>query len=166
MLFNVLSPFAYTIDADTFAVAAKDFVERQRNLDITRIILADRFKNTMRADIAYKYDNGNIVAGISLAPTVYPTYPYGVGVSPVGVGVSPMGVSSVGVSPVGVSPAGMLHQTADGTQLLPVNNNVAAVGVQGSIASPVGMIAPAVAHGVGYPGAMFTQQGLNKKQKN
>ena len=145
MLFDVLSPFAYTIDADTFAVAAKDFVQRQRNLDITRIILADRFKNTYRADIAYKYDNGNIVAGISLAPTVYPTYPYGMG-------VAPMGVAPMGVSPMGVSPAGMLHQTADGTQLLPINNNnVAAVGVQGSIASPVGMIAPAVAHGVGYP---------------
>ena len=58
MLFNVLSPFAYTIDADTFAVAAKDFVERQRNLDITRIILADRFNNAMRADVAYTVRDG------------------------------------------------------------------------------------------------------------
>ena len=50
MIFNVLSPLAVSIDANTFSDAAKRFVEMQRNLDITRLILADRFKNTMRAE--------------------------------------------------------------------------------------------------------------------
>ena len=64
MLFNVLSPLAVGIDANTFSDAAKRFVEMQRNLDITRIILADRFNNAMRADVAYTVRDGNVVAGI------------------------------------------------------------------------------------------------------
>ena len=52
-LFNVLSPFAVSIDADKFSSAAKKFVEMQRSLDITRLILADRFNNTMKADVVY-----------------------------------------------------------------------------------------------------------------
>ena len=41
--FNIISPFAYTIDADSFADAAKRFVTLQRRLDITKLILATLF---------------------------------------------------------------------------------------------------------------------------
>ena len=81
MLFNVLSPFAVNgafvgIDATSFKDAAKRFVTLQRNLDINKLILADRFNNAMKADIAYTIKDGNVVAGISLTPTIYSRTPY------------------------------------------------------------------------------------------
>ena len=136
MFFNVLSPFAFGLEAETFAEAAKNFVVMQRNLDITRLILADRFKNTMRADIAYTVKGDDVVAGISLMPTIYPTYPSVV--SPgVGVGVGGLGVG-VGVP---VKPAGLIKQTDQGQLLLPINNNNNNIGLAGV------NLAPTLAHG-------------------
>jgi hypothetical protein len=163
MLFNVLSPLAVGIDANTFSDAAKRFVEMQRNLDITRIILADRFNNAMRADVAYTMRDGNVVAGISLTPTIYPRTPYPVGPGLVSPGLIGPAISNPGlvgtVSPVNslgmpMQPAGLIRTTSDGQQVLPVNNgNLAVGGVN------VGLgFSPTLAHGYMVP-------GLNKKEK-
>ena len=106
----------------------------QRNLDITRIILADRFNNAMRADVAYTVRDGNVVAGISLMPTIYPRglYPAVATTSP-NMGY-PVGAGLVGaVSPVNalgmpVQPAGLIR-TTDGQQVLRKQNNIAVGGV-------------------------------------
>ena len=132
MVFHVLSPYAVSIDADTFSAAAKRFVELQRNLDITRLILADSSKNTMSADIAYTVRDGNVVAGISLRPTIYPNMPYSVnpyGVNPYGVGPGLVGaVSPVNSLGLPVQPAGLVKTTSDGQQVFPINNDNIAVG--------------------------------------
>lgn len=173
MLFNVLSPLAVGIDANTFSDAAKRFVEMQRNLDITRIILADRFNNAMRADVAYRVRDGNVVAGISLTPTVYPTMPYPAVATtspympyPVGAGlvgsVNPM--NSLGMP---IKPAGLIKTTAEGQQVLPVKDGNLAVGgvnanLMGVGVNPLGVgfgYAPTMAHGI------MTPTGLNKKSK-
>lgn len=160
MLFNVLSPFAVPIDANTFSDAAKRFVEMQRNLDITRIILADRYKNAMRADIAYTMRDGNVVAGISLTPTIYPRTPYPVGPYPVGAGVVGA-VSPVNSFGMPIQPAGLIKTTSDGQQVLPIKDgNVAVGGVNMGLGIGAGYF-PTMAHGFG--GYMTT--GLNKKEK-
>ena len=170
MLFNVLSPLAVGIDADTFSDAAKRFVTMQRNLDITRIILADRFNNAMRADVAYTVRDGNVVAGISLTPTIYPSYPAVATTSPsmpYPVGVNPLGVGGVVGGVMGVQPAGLVRTTSEGQQVLPVKDgNLAVGGVNANLAvgvNPLGF-APTLAHGFGVPGVMTTA-GLNKKSK-
>ena len=153
MLFNVLSPLAVGIDANTFSDAAKRFVEMQRNLDITRIILADRFNNAMRADVAYTVRNGNVVAGISLMPTIYPRGPYPAVATTSPHMPYPVGAGLVGtvspVNPLGVpiQPAGLIKTTSNGQQVLPVNNNNLAVGgVNMGVGVGVGF-APSIAHG-------------------
>tara|TARA_B100001121_G_C18700175_1_gene627157 strand:+ start:11741 stop:12220 length:480 start_codon:yes stop_codon:yes gene_type:complete len=146
MLFNVLSPLAVGIDANTFSDAAKRFVEMQRNLDITRIILADRFNNAMRADVAYTIRDGNVVAGISLMPTIYPRTPYPAVVTTNPNMPYPVGAGLVGtVSPF--QPAGLIKTTSDGQQVLPINNNNVAVGGV-NMGLGVGMgFSPTLAHG-------------------
>ena len=155
MLFNVLSPLAVGIDANTFSDAAKRFVEMQRNLDITRIILADRFHNAMRADVAYTVRDGNVVAGISLMPTIYPRTPYPAVVTnnpgmPYPVGAGLVGAVSP-VNPLGVpvQPAGLIKTTSDGQQVLPVKDgNLAVGGVNLGLGVGMGMgYAPTLAHG-------------------
>ena len=171
MLFNVLSPLAVGIDANTFSDAAKRFVEMQRNLDITRIILADRFNNAMRADVAYTIRDGNVVAGISLMPTIYPRGPYPAVATTSPNMAYPVGAGLVGaVSPVNalgmpVQPAGLIRTTDDGQQVLPVNkDNLAVGGVNMGVGvgvNPLGLgYAPSMAHGY------ITPTGLNKKSKN
>ena len=155
MLFNVLSPLAVGIDANTFSDAAKRFVEMQRNLDITRIILADRFNNAMRADVGYTVRDGNVVAGISLMPTIYPRTPYPAVVTnnpgmPYPVGAGLVGAVSP-VNPLGmpVQPAGLIRNTSDGQQVLPIGNNNLAVG---GLNVGIGMgYAPTYAHGYNIP---------------
>jgi hypothetical protein len=146
----------------------------QRNLDITRIILADRFNNAMRANVAYTVRDGNVVAGISLTPTIYPSYPavattsptmpYPVGINPLGVGVNPLGVGGVVGGVMGVQPAGLVRTTSEGQQVLPVKDgNLAVGGVNANLAvgvNPLGLgYAPSMAHG------FITPTGLNKKSK-
>jgi hypothetical protein len=178
MLFNVLSPLAVGIDANTFSDAAKRFVEMQRNLDITRIILADRFNNAMRADVAYRVRDGNVVAGINLTPTIYPTMPYqtmpypAVATTspympyPVGAGVvdSVTPMNSLGMP---MQPAGLIKTTSEGQQVFPVKDGNLAVGgvnanLMGVGVNPLGVgfgYAPTMAHGI------MTPMGLNKKSK-
>lgn len=172
MLFNVLSPLAVGIDANTFSDAAKRFVEMQRNLDITRIILADRFNNAMRADVAYTVRDGNVVAGISLTPTIYPSYPAVATTSPTM--PYPVGVGGVVGGVMGVQPAGLVRTTSEGQQVLPVKDgNLAVGGVNANLAfgvNPLGVgvntlgLAPTLAHRFMTP-ALYTDTGLNKKSK-
>lgn len=157
MLYNVLSPLVVGIDADTFSEAAKKFVTMQRNLDITRLILADRFNNAMRADVAYRVKDGNVVAGISIMPTVYPSanmaYPAVATTSPT------MPYPAVGM--VG-RPAAFTQTTSDGQQVFPINNNVAVGGVDANIGIGMGY-APTLAHGYapGYAPGYFAN--INNK---
>lgn len=115
------------IDAESFTEAAKRFVELQRNLDITNLILADRFDKAWGANIAYSMRGNDIVAGITLSPTDYRNIssnisPYRVG-SSLFRPVSP--VNSFGLP---VQPAGIVRNTSDGQQVLPVTKNNIAVG--------------------------------------
>ena len=150
MLFNVLSPLAVILMQILFQMPQR-FVEMQRNLDITRIILADRFNNAMRADVAYTVRDGNVVAGISLMPTIYPRTPYPAVVTnnpgmPYPVGAGLVGTVSP-VNPLGVpvQPAGFIKTTSDGQQVLPINNNNVAVG---GVNMGLGVgFSPTLAHG-------------------
>lgn len=166
MLFNILSPVLpiQPIDADTFSEAAKKFVEMKKNLDITRLILSDRFKNTMRADIAYNIRDNDLVAGISLRPSIYPSMPYNVNphvvnphvVNPYGLGSNLVGaVSHVNSLGLPVQPVGLVRNTSDGQQVFPVNkNNIAVGGVNMGLG-----FSPTMAHG-------FPYGTLNKNLKN
>ena len=145
--FNILSPLAVGIDADTFSEAAKRFVTMQRNLDITKIILADRFKNTMKADVAYTFRNDNVVAGISLTPTIYPSSVYPAMSYPMASSI----VSPVNTLGMPLQPAGFVKTTSDGQQVFPVNkNNIAVGGVNANVLGVGGVgvgFAPTLAHG-------------------
>ena len=161
MLYNVLSPYAVSIDANTFSEAAKNFVKMQRNLDITRIILADRFKNTMRADIGYSIRDGDLIAGISLTPTIYPRTPYPAVVTNSRTMPYPVGVAGMGVAGIGLQPTGLIKTTSDGQQVLPIKDGSLGVGginANAIAVNPLGLgYAPTLAH---YPPTFF-----NKKQK-
>lgn len=177
--FNVLSPFAYTIDAESFADAAKRFVSLQRRLDITKLILADRFK-TMKADIAYTQRNGEWVAGINLSPTVYPSYPgYPAVVTTNPNTPYPVGVASTMLSPLGLPdplrPSALVKTTSQGQQVFPVTqNNIGVAGVNATPVTTIGVnplglgYTPTLAHGPygpSYGPSMFSELGLNKKSK-
>lgn len=141
MIFNVLSPVALTIDADSFKDAAKKFVVMQKNLDITRLILADRFNSRMQANVVYTLEDGNYKAKIGLFPTTLTSLP-AVGV----VSNNPNATYPVVAGPlVGVKPAGFTRTNADGDrQVFPItNNNVAAVGVNAGLVGVGGIAVPA-----------------------
>jgi hypothetical protein len=140
MIFNVLSPFALTIDADSFKDAAKKFVVMQKNLDITRLILADRFNSKMQANVVYTLDNGNYKAKIGLFPTTLSSLP-AVGV----VSNNPNAAYPVVGAPlIGIKPAGFTRTNNDGNrQVFPINNNnITAAGVNAGLVGVGGVAVP------------------------
>ena len=171
MIFNVLSPVVTTVDADTFASAAKKFVTMQRSLDITKLIMADRFKNAVRADVVYTVKDGEVVAGISLSPTKYPVYPT------IQVSTSGQKLPSVGPpfplinAPIGgpFSVPAVSASTRSGQQVFPVSN-VAVGGINASAVGAAFPIMPSLAHQTvlgnpmisPYPGMFFNNKSLKK----
>jgi hypothetical protein len=138
MIFNVLSPIALTIDAESFKDAAKKFVVMQKNLDITKLILADRFNSRMQANVVYTLDNGNYKAKIGLFPTTLSSVGF--------VSNDPNAQYPVVGSPlIGVQPAGITRMDNNGNrQVFPItNNNVAAVGVNAGMVGVGGIAVPA-----------------------
>ena len=162
--YNVLYPFAATIDSDTFDNAIKNFVTMHRNLNITRLIMADRFKNTMRADIAYRIKDNDLYAGISVTPTVYPSFRP---TSPNRFGgpTQLLGLPSKPGDPL--QPYG-IRNTSDGQQVFPISkDNVAIGGIKGNFAYGIGgmPIYPSLAHQriTPYPGYFFNKKNAQKK---
>lgn len=129
MRYSVLSSVLpiQQIDAESFTEAAKRFVELQRNLDITNLILADRFGKAWGANITYNIRDNDMVAGITLFPKDYQEIsPY---ISSHRVGSSLFRpVSPVNSFGIPVQPAGIVRNTSDGQQVLPVTKNNIAVG--------------------------------------
>lgn len=160
MLFQVLSPFTMSVNADSFKDAIKQVVVNQRNLDITRLIMADRFNNRMHADIAYTLKDGKYVAGISLTPTTF-TNIYNM--------MTPAVVTNNKNTPYPLSPmlnvlrpAVLTKDTTDGRQVFPLNNNNLAVG--GIKAPVVGMAGLVPASPMFSPTPGFFLNNKNMKQ--
>lgn len=72
MIFQVLSPFVYTIDADSIYEAIKNIVKIKRHMNINQLIITDRIRNMKATMKYYKHDGRNKV-GIN----VYPMGQYG-----------------------------------------------------------------------------------------
>jgi hypothetical protein len=160
MIFNVLSPIAFTIDAESFKDAAKKFVVMQKNLDITRLILADRFNSRMQANVVYTLDNGNYKAKIGLFPTTLTSLP-AVGV----VSNNPnTAYPVIGTPLIGVKPAGFTRTNYDGDrQVFPItNNNIAAVGVNAGLIGVGGVAIPSSPMYSPYPGYFLNNKNMRQ----
>jgi hypothetical protein len=70
MIYQIISPFAYTINAETYKEAIKNFINFNREMNINKIIITDQ-TNHMEARLNYyKYDGRNKV-GINMFPINY-----------------------------------------------------------------------------------------------
>ena len=72
MLYQVLSPFVYSIDADGFYDAIKNIVKINHYRNINELIITDRVRN-MKAIMKYYKNDGRNKVGIN----VYPLGKYG-----------------------------------------------------------------------------------------
>lgn len=68
MIYRVLYPAAMTIDADTFAEAAKNYVKTHRQVNIAHLIMADQFNHLRKANLSYYTKDGRNKVGISILP--------------------------------------------------------------------------------------------------
>jgi|UniRef100_A0A6C0ED92 hypothetical protein len=67
MIYQVLSPFASTVNADSFKEAIKNFVKLNHNLNINDLIIKDQSRH-MTAKINYYKKDGRNKVGINMYP--------------------------------------------------------------------------------------------------
>jgi hypothetical protein len=75
MLFNVVSPIAVQIDADSFKEAIKQFAKLHYHMNLSSIIIRDQMNRNYRADLRYYSDLGRRKVGIDMYPTSFPFLP-------------------------------------------------------------------------------------------
>ena len=76
MIYQVLSPFATTINGDSFKEAIKNFIKLNHNLNITDMIIKDQTQH-MKANLNYYKQDGRNKVGIDMYPigNNYPLVP-------------------------------------------------------------------------------------------
>lgn len=72
MIYQILQPFAYTIDANSFHEAIKNFVKINKAISINSMIITDQQKH-MKANMNYYKHDGRNKVGINM----FPISPYG-----------------------------------------------------------------------------------------
>jgi len=74
--YQILYPYAMTIDADTFATAAKNYVKTHRDMNIAHLIMSDQFNHMRKANLNYYTKDGRNKVGISIFPYTQPILGY------------------------------------------------------------------------------------------
>jgi hypothetical protein len=72
MIYQVVSPFVYEIDGDSFKDAVKNFVKLHHNMSLANVIITDQYRTKyMKADLNYYSEGSRNKVGINLMPTVW-----------------------------------------------------------------------------------------------
>jgi len=157
MPFQIVSPIIAPVDGDSFKEALKNFVKMRRDIDLTKIVIADQMNRQMKANIRYYLDNlGNRKANIHMTPLLEPT-----GNLTGMVGMTPYGmVPTIGAE---AKLRGMVVPTNQGKLVVPTSANP--LHTISPVASPmkVGLLKPQMPYGVNTPyGTVLTNAGVQK----
>lgn len=69
--FNVVYPYAMTINADSFKDAIKQYVKLNYDMNIQSLIITDQMRY-MKANLNYYKNSGKNKVAISMYPTIWP----------------------------------------------------------------------------------------------
>ena len=72
MSFQIVSPIAMGINAESFKDAVKNFAKNYYNMNITQLIITDQYRY-MRANLNYYKKSGKNRVGITMVPTTWNT---------------------------------------------------------------------------------------------
>jgi hypothetical protein len=70
MIYQIISPMAYSLNADSFKEAIKNYINFNREMNITQLIIKDQY-NHMEARINYYKHDGRNKVGINMYPINY-----------------------------------------------------------------------------------------------
>jgi len=70
--FQVVYPFAMSVDANSFKEAIKQYAKLNYDMNINSMIITDQYKQAMKAKLNYYKDGKHNKVQISMQPTIWP----------------------------------------------------------------------------------------------
>ena len=70
--FQVVYPYAMTVDANSFKDAVKQYAKYNYNMNINSMIITDQYKQAMKARLNYYKEGPKNKVQISMQPTIWP----------------------------------------------------------------------------------------------